>query len=195
MAEATAPKRHLLINTAIVPPGGFRYIQPESGKLISGSSWQQLRQNVIEHRRANKYPIGTDLDAELQDWLCGRIADAGMHCYEQGRQPVKTYPGVGPEASGGTGYQGQAKWRELHLYALTEQPTPFQRVAWLANFAASLPCGECKRAWKSLVKEKPLPQKASDAEFFEWTVDRHNDVNKKLNKPTWEYEQARALYV
>lgn len=187
--------RFLLINKSIVPPGGFRFVQHESGKIISAPSWQQLRSNVIEHRRANGYPIGTDLDAELQDWLCRRIPDAGMHCHEEGRAAVKTYPGTGPEASGGTGYQGQAKWRELHLYALTEQPTPLQRVAWLANFAASLPCGECKKSWKALVKQKPLPQTASDAEFFKWTVDRHNDVNAKLGKPIFEYEQARAIYV
>ena len=129
------------------------------------------------------------------DWLCKRIPDSGMWCYEQGRQPVKTYPGAGPEASGGTGYQGQAKWQELHLYALTEQPTPMERAAWLANFAASLPCGECKRSWKALTKEKPLPQKATDAEFFKWTVDRHSDVSEKIGKPRMDYETARALYV
>jgi hypothetical protein len=192
MPDAEAPKRFLLLNTSTVPPGGFRYVQPESGKLISAPSWHGLKSNVAAHRKANTYPIGTDFDAELQDWICRRIPDAGMHCYEQGRTPQRTYSGTGAV---GAGYQGQAKWRELHLYALTEQPTPLGRVAWLANFAASLPCGDCKRSWKLLMQQKPLLQSATDKQFWEWTVDRHNDVNAKLGKPLLTYEQAKVLYV
>lgn len=191
MSETTAT-RLLLINTSVVPPGGFRYVQPESQKLISAPNFNQLRSDVIRHRKANTYPIGTDLDAELQDWICRRITDAGMHCYERGQKAIRSFPGTGAV---GTGYQGQEKWRELHIYSLTERPTGTARAAWLANFANSLPCGDCKISWRELTRRKPLPLNATDAEFFKWTVDRHNDVNVKLGKRVLSLEEARAIYV
>lgn len=184
--------RHLLISTSTVPPGGFRYIQPETGRLLSAPNWQQLRSNVAEHRRANNLPIGTDFDAEIQDWICKHIPDASMHCHQRGQPAVRTYAPAG--AMVGTGYQGQEKWRELHVYALTQRPQPMQRAAWLANFADSLPCGECRVSWKRLTRQKPLAQNATDEEFFRWTVDRHNDVNHKLGKRNFTYEEARALH-
>lgn len=191
MADEPTPKRLILINQNTVPPGGFRYIQPESGKHFSASSFRAMANNVLAHRRANGFPIGTDFEAELQDWLCRKIPDAGMHCYERG----KSFSLRADGARVGTGYDGSAKWRELHLYALTERPTQMDRVAWLANFANSLPCGECKRDWKVLTRQHPLRQNASDDEFFRWTVDRHNDVNDKLGKPILDYETARAIYL
>lgn len=194
MPDDDPQKRFLLINLSTVPPGGFRYVQPESGKYLSASSFTGLKSNVQQHRRANGYPIGTDFDAELQDWLCRRIPDAGMHCYERGRPAIRSH-NVGDTPIVGTGYQGQAKWKELHLYALTERPTELGRVAWLANFAASVPCGECRHSWKRLVRNNPLSQKASADQFWQWTVDRHNDVNAKLGKPMLTYEEAKPLYV
>jgi hypothetical protein len=187
-------QRFLLLNTSTVPPGGFRYIQPETEKLISASNWNALKANVAQHRKANGLPIGTDFEAELQDWLCRRLPDAGMHCYERGKLAVRSH-NVGNTPIVGTGYQGQDKWMELHTYALTERPTPLGRVAWLANFADSLPCGECKQSWKVLMRQAGLPQGANDTEFFNWTVDRHNDVNRKLGKRVLSHEEARALYL
>lgn len=186
--------RFLLLNVQVVPPGGFRYVQPESGKQFSASNFRALKDQVAQHRRSNGYPIGTDFDAELQDWICKRITDAGMHCYERGKVAMQSYS-AGNTSVVGTGYQGQAKWRELHLYALTERPADMERAAWLANFANSLPCGECKLSWKQLVRRNPLQNKASAEQFFQWTVDRHNDVNRKLGKPVISHEEAKAIYL
>lgn len=193
MPEAAVKPRRLLINTSIVPPMGFRYIQPESGKTFSTPNWRLLREQVMQHRRANGFPIGTDFDAELQDWICGRIPDSGMHCYEQGRSPMPTHPG-GDGIQSGTGYQGQAKWRELHVWALTDDTSKYERAAWMANFTASLPCGECRREWRQLVKRFPWPQEGGNKELFEWSVEAHNKVNVRLGKKTISAEEARAIY-
>lgn len=182
----------LLMSLTTVPPqGGFVHIQAETGYRAWGPNWRAFREDLIRHRKGNNLPIGTDLDAELQDWICRRLTDARMWCHERGRRPVQAHSS-GPIV--GTGYQGQAKWRELHNYALSERPNPLQRVAWLENFANSLPCGECKTSWKRLVRQNPLPQNATPEEFFAWTVSRHSDVSSKLGKPTMTVEEARKLY-
>lgn len=179
----------LLLNTSIVPPGGFRFVAEETGRHISAPNWRALRDQVIQHFKANNIPVGTDIDGQIQSWLCNHLNDPRAHCYERGKKAIAVSAG-----GGSTGYNGAHKWRELHNYALSERPNPLQRVAWLENFANSLPCGECKTSWKRLVRQKPLPQNATPEEFFAWGVERHNDVSSKLGKPTLTLTEARKLY-
>lgn len=191
MPEPETPPRLLLMSLSTVPPGGFRTIVEETGRHISAPNWRAFREEVVRHKIANGIPVGTDHDAQLQDWICRKLTDVRMHCYERGRRPTLAHSS-GPIV--GTGYQGQAKWRELHNYALSERPNPLQRVAWLENFANSLPCGECRVSWKRLCRQKPLKQDATPEEFFAWTVSRHSDVSSKLGKPTMTVEEARKIY-
>lgn len=192
MPETETPPRMLLLNTSVIPPGGLRYVQQETGRHITAPNWRAFVDEVVRHRRANGLPIPAEIQKELQDWICRRLTDVRMHCSEEGRRPIRAHSS-GPHV--GTGYQGQAKWRELHNYALSERPNPLQRVAWLENFAASLPCGECRVSWKRLVRQNPLPQNATPEEFFDWTVQRHNDTNAKLGKPTISLAEAKAIWI
>lgn len=181
----------LLRSTSTVPPRGFRFIQPETGVLLEAPNWQELRRRVANHRNANNLPIGTDFDTELQDWICRHIDDADYHCYEQGRNP-----GVpsAPTSSTGTGWDGSAKWRELHIYALTHRPNPHERAAWLKNWSESIPCGDCKKEGRKYIKSHPLPVAASPEEFFSWSVQFHNFVSSKLGKPQLTVEEAKAIW-
>jgi hypothetical protein len=59
-----------LNNRQIGPSGGFQYRQKESGMLFTGNSFLQLMNRVKEHRVANKYPIGVNIEAEIEDQCC-----------------------------------------------------------------------------------------------------------------------------
>lgn len=83
---------------------------------------------------------------------------------------------------------GPAKWAVLHRFTLApDRPT----VAFLNDFKADLP-GCCKPDWERFVAASPPPD--DPALLFAWGVDRHNDVNRKLKKPTMGVEAARAIY-
>lgn len=54
-----------------VPPGGaFIYVQPESGVEFRHHTITYLRELVKKHRLANNYPIGTNFNQEIEDYIC-----------------------------------------------------------------------------------------------------------------------------
>lgn len=86
-------------------------------------------------------------------------------------------------------------WKELHINAL--QFKGRNNTAFLFEFRRKLlkitgECG-CKNFWDQWTRANP-PNYASPEAYFEWTVNVHNAVNTKLNKPTFTVEQARELY-
>jgi hypothetical protein len=183
-----------LINpTGPVPPGRYYFFQAET-RISTGpfSTLARLLNEVKRHRKSNNLPIGTDFEAEIQDWLCRRMPSAEAYCQERGDdgkvRPMKGSPYAG------TGYDGREKWAEIHTYALVDRPTPQMRSVWLSEFADSLPCGDCKRGWKALVKANPLPLTASPEEFFRWTVARHNEVSAKLGYAEMGIDDALKIW-
>lgn len=84
-------------------------------------------------------------------------------------------------------------WKELHLRTLNfkgKDDTEF-----LKNFAKKIPrytkgCA-CNEHWKKLVKQHPP---VFGEKYFEWGCFCHNEVNKRLGKPTYTVEEARKLY-
>lgn len=87
-------------------------------------------------------------------------------------------------------------WKELHLRALNF--TGNNDMEFLYNFAKKIPsftsgsCA-CKEHWASVVKSNP-PKFGPKGEYFAWTVQCHNLVNQRLNKPTYTVEEAKKLY-
>jgi hypothetical protein len=57
-------------NYGEVPPGGWRYRQPETGMLMTGADFTELQSKVKAHRRANAFPIGLEFEQEIIDQLC-----------------------------------------------------------------------------------------------------------------------------
>ncbi len=49
-----------------------------------------------------------------------------------------------------------------------------------------LPCGECKKHLNEALEKFPL--RTNDQ--VQWMIDLHNEVNKKLNKPLWPYDNS-----
>lgn len=89
-------------------------------------------------------------------------------------------------------HRTRAMWAELHARAFNAADLSSERE-WLEKFAQRVPCGECRRHWRELVKLHPPDLSSPDA-YFAWTVARHNDVSRRLGKPEWTVEQVRAHY-
>lgn len=85
---------------------------------------------------------------------------------------------------------GPKLWEKFHRDALTAKN---RAEAWaqIEALLASIPCGECKASFRQIVSEN---LHHGHGEFFEHTVLLHNLVNRKLGKPEFTVEQARALY-
>lgn len=87
---------------------------------------------------------------------------------------------------------GPALWAELHTRALrvTGRTLVVRLVDWLSKFGRRLPCGHCRQDWDRMFRDTPPDLK----NLFAWTVDRHNEVNRRLGKPEISEETARALW-
>lgn len=53
-----------------VPPGGYQYKQPESGKMFAYPYYVNLVNAVRAHRIENNYPLGANFLQELVDYNC-----------------------------------------------------------------------------------------------------------------------------
>lgn len=84
--------------------------------------------------------------------------------------------------------QGREAWRLLHS-------EPHGTPEWFADWAANhIPrgCG-CGASSRSLVDVCP-PRYETAEDWFAWTVDFHNLVNRKLNKPELSLADALAIW-
>lgn len=77
-------------------------------------------------------------------------------------------------------------WEELHRKKGTD-------AKWLAGWVKRIPnfgcsCGE---EFKRILRE--IPPRFDD-DWFRWTVEVHNAVNRKLGKPEIDYEKACELW-
>lgn len=85
-----------------------------------------------------------------------------------------------------------ATWKELHLY----KPHPDNRINnwWLEVYftprVKNINC-KCMEHWEQILKENLVDWN----NYFNWTVDMHNLVNKKLDKRIISYKEAREIWI
>lgn len=90
-------------------------------------------------------------------------------------------------------------WAILHSYAVDNKHSWDKITAqeFYNNWEGDIPsigCG-CKNNWKELKKTLNLDNIFDTPEnFFKWSVNAHNAVNKKLSKRIVSYEEARQLH-
>jgi len=98
---------------------------------------------------------------------------------------------------------GPSLWMIFHSIALQypQAPTPAQKKQYSQFFLQweqLIPCEHCRQHyWEIVTQTLPLREEhelASAKQLFEWTVDLHNEVNKSLRKPTWDYKKAYTFY-
>lgn len=77
-------------------------------------------------------------------------------------------------------------WEELHTQL---NPTDQWLQKWIKRIP-SFGCG-CKQGFKDIMAANPPRYN----DWFAWTVEVHNAVNRKLNRREWTIEEARARWL
>jgi hypothetical protein len=82
-------------------------------------------------------------------------------------------------------------WMTLHIACLGCQD--YKALAeFVEGYIYIIPCLTCREHFEQVLVENPVPE---DGDFFKWSVDVHNIVNKRLGKPKFSYEEALANMV
>ena len=129
-------------DTTVMPPGGWRYIQPETGFEFTASTLRVVIQKVAEHRRANGLPVG-DPSAEIQDFVCAQLpigSENCMHEIDAGDYALKKHFTMEDVKR-----FIQAAISALGSRGLVEQPEAERRAALCASCPLNTTVGGCWR--------------------------------------------------
>jgi hypothetical protein len=89
---------------------------------------------------------------------------------------------------------GPYYWGVLHLACLGGiDPAALQAL--VSMFPAILPCPACSIHFAEVLNANPLPDTPDPDALFKWSVDVHNIVNERLNKPLVAYEDAYRYWM
>ncbi len=82
-----------------------------------------------------------------------------------------------------------ATWEQLHTYVPVNGP---HDIEWLKRFSnrISIPYCRCKEHWLHYLAQHPPDW----SNWFSWTVDAHNEVNKRLGKTTVSLSEAKEIW-
>lgn len=83
---------------------------------------------------------------------------------------------------------GPIKWKELHCRALAEFSAE-KEDQWFWKFLEGLPCLRCRNHFETFLRDRP-PTFGNHEQFFAWTVDAHNYVNRELGKKEVSLKEA-----
>ncbi len=95
---------------------------------------------------------------------------------------------------------GPGAWNTLHSFAhkASESLDTDEREEWrlfLYLFSKRLPCPKCRTHFKQYLDANVTTDTFATREgLVRFLHDAHNDVNTRLGKPTWTYEDHRRLY-
>jgi len=95
---------------------------------------------------------------------------------------------------------GPIFWHTIHIVAIgySKHPTYTDKKCakeFFESLTFLIPCSICRDHYKIYLAEKPItPFLDSKTDLIKWTVDIHNEVNKKLGKPTWTLEEVMRYY-
>ncbi|AEO60204.1 hypothetical protein MYCTH_2309177 [Thermothelomyces thermophilus ATCC 42464] len=85
---------------------------------------------------------------------------------------------------------GRSTWTLLHSIAATYPPRPTPKEQsdikdFMRLFSKLYPCWVCAEDFQSYVEKKEV-KAGSREEFGNWLCEAHNEVNRKLGKPTFD---------
>lgn len=96
---------------------------------------------------------------------------------------------------------GSQLWLSIHTVALSAPAVMTSADA--ERYAAfyeqdvpnAVPCKECVQHYRRMLAQQPVrPHLTGNMPLFEWTVQMHNTVNKRLGKPVVSLQRALAMY-
>jgi len=151
-------------NTSHLPPGGFRFKDPDTGAEIDAQSWGNWRDKVNRHREVNNLP---PIDIALaEDQNCSRLPPSAANMFCESDEPMHTVDGVTLNSSDiirGT--------RTILAFKLAGSPlVSDEEAARRAEICAYCPmnvqfrnpcsgvCGELLEIVESIVGTKPTPK-------------------------------------
>ena len=95
-------------------------------------------------------------------------------------------------------YVGPGVWFSIHSDAAWANTIEKKKVVieQIKYKQAHFPCGDCKVHFGDYISTHPMEKTLNSDEesLFKWTVDFHNAVNYRLNKPQVSYEDARKIF-
>lgn len=104
----------------------------------------------------------------------------------------------------GTSLWGPPMWFTIHFSAYHYPMNPtFEQQEDMFNYILSLPtiipCNRCKKHAKEFIEGYKRTNKIFDVvrtrdNLFKFTVDFHNNVNRRLGKREFTYQEAYSLY-
>lgn len=89
-------------------------------------------------------------------------------------------------------------WFFFHM--LTVQPIKNETSQYCIDFFSSfkelIPCHHCRVHYQKLINEPDeiMQNNLDKLDIFNWTIDLHNNVNKKILSRPWNYSDARKFY-
>lgn len=85
-------------------------------------------------------------------------------------------------------------WFEIHTFAASASKGADRVVfeEWITNLSKRFFCTRCRKHFQKYIKNNP-PEHAADP--FEWTWKFHNDVNRRIGKPTISFEKAQNEWI
>ena len=93
---------------------------------------------------------------------------------------------------------GPSAWLFIHSIAFgyPENPTNQDKKnakKFLESLAYIIPCLKCQKHYRQNIKKLPWNLDSRE-DFFRWTIDLHNEVNKSIGKPVQKYDDIYKLY-
>jgi len=85
-------------------------------------------------------------------------------------------------------------WGALHLACLYADDYNALRT-FVSTYTEVLPCPACRVHYAQVLSERPFPPEGHNLEYFKWSVDVHNIVNNRINKPWVSYDDAFAEWI
>ena len=82
-------------------------------------------------------------------------------------------------------------WQLIHMYCFLGKKQK-EVIDMLYSLAKALPCSRCSHHMINYLNRFP-PHQASN--LFQWSVDFHNDVNKRIEKKELSYQEAKSVYL
>ncbi len=89
---------------------------------------------------------------------------------------------------------GSQGWHFIHYVCLNYPTNPTEQDAknymtFLESLKNVLPCEICSHNWAEKMEKTP-PDFTNRQKLFEWSVDRHNEINELDGKKVLSYEEA-----
>ena len=82
-------------------------------------------------------------------------------------------------------------WMTLHIACIGCQD--YKALSeFVEGYMYIIPCLSCRQHFEQVLVDNPVPE---TGDFFKWSVDVHNIVNRRIGKPEFSYEDALANIV